>query len=230
MTQIASVAAIQRIIPTAANSVGLLTPGSPTSMWNLVGANVMGEVITHPRRITSSIIQGASGAINLVRGQSPESHAILRTTTSILAEEMQNAAEAQVLGGEAVIEAINTGSDVLTSTLSNLLNSSLTRQRNIMMVCSIVPVFIFGSVYLSRTRAMQKVSSTMLETIPSKAYIEELVKVELLKQSSLVKPTVMALTAQQIFLVGSTGVIAGCLITIVVLKFQEKSTKTGSFN
>lgn len=160
--------------------------------------------------VVVTLINGARNGANLVAGRPIESHAILRTTGSLLTEELQNVAAAQVSGNQAVVEAITSGTDNVLSILDQSLDASMHKQRQVMVVCALLPISIFGLIYLIKNPHMQNTSGAIVETalekLPSKEYIAGIVKSELAARSPVVKPALLSLSAQQVFLVGGTGI------------------------
>lgn len=201
MQSLGAVVAI-RMIP------GVVAP-APNSVRTLLLSGVTSNVAT---RALVSTASGIRMGVNSLRGV--QSHPILRSTRSFVAEAFQNVAEAQVDGDAAVIEAVNQGTENVISTFA----STMQQQRNAIIVCSVLPVGLLGLYILTKNPTL---INNALKDIPSKEYISEVVKKELAERSPVVKPAILSLSTRQVLVVGGGGILLGVLMVILVLKLQE---------
>lgn len=189
--------------------------------------------------VVVTLVNGAQNGTNIIAGRPIASHAILRTTASLVTEELQNVAAAQVSGNQAVVEAITSDTNNLLRTLNQSLDATMYKQRQVMVICALVPISIFGLIYLVKSPHIQNASAAVVETaleklpskeyiagivkseLPSKEYIAETIKTELAARTPVIKPAILSVTAQQILVVGGTGILFGGALVILVLKLNE---------
>jgi hypothetical protein len=200
----------------------------------LVRTNVLSNLVTrsilHPRQLVSTIGNGVRGGANIISNRPVESHAILRTTNSVLAEEFSNVVAAQQAAAtlaqegtsEVVVEAINSGTENVISSLRNSLSASMQTQRSVIIVSTLLPIIALSAfIWLKNPNSSNSMLNIALEKIPSKEYIAETIKTELAVRTPVIKPAVLSVTAQQVLLVGGTGILFGGVLVILVLKLNE---------
>ena len=183
----------------------------------------------HPRQLVSTIGNGVRGGANIISNRAVESHAILRTTNSLLAEEFSNVVAAQQAAAtlaqegtsEVVVEAINSGTANVISSLRNSLSASMQTQRSVIIVSTLLPIVAFSTFIWLKHPSSTAMLNVALEKIPSKEYIAETIKTELAVRTPVIKPAVLSITAQQVLLVGGTGILFGGVLVILVLKLNE---------
>ena len=199
----------------------------------MVRTNVLSNLVTrsilHPRQLVSTIGNGVRGGANIISNRAVESHAILRTTNSLLAEEFSNVVAAQQAAAtlaqegtsEVVVEAINSGTANVISSLRNSLSASMQTQRSVIIVSTLLPIVAFSTFIWLKHPSSTAMLNVALEKIPSKEYIAETIKTELAVRTPVIKPAVLSITAQQVLLVGGTGILFGGVLVILVLKLNE---------
>lgn len=142
---------------------------------------------------------------------------------------MQNATAAQAINHEAVVEIINAGTTNLRDNLSGVLHSAMHRQQNVMVLCSCVPLAVMAYIYFVKNPAIHQASTAVIanavEKLPSKEYVVEIVKSELANRAPVVKPAVITISAQQLIVVGGTGMLVGGLLVIICFQLQKNKSK-----
>lgn len=214
---------------TASSTIWPNTVASP-NLQRLISSSVISGVVLHPRRTAGSLRDGVVGMTNLITGRVPElvSHPILRTTESLVETEMQNAAIAQQVSPEALVEAINTGSNHVTGYLSNFVSESIRNQQKINFLCAVIPITVFTVIYLKNNSSFQQKSvdffATTIDKIPSTDKIGEMVKLEVSKQIPTAAPAVVGISVQQICIVSGVSMLFGVFFAVLVIKIVNQNS------
>jgi hypothetical protein len=142
--------------------------------------------------------------------------------SNVVAAQQAATTLAQEGTSEMVVEAINSGTENVINSLRNSLSASMHTQRSVIIVSTLLPIIALSAfIWLKNPNSSNSMLNIALEKIPSKEYIAETIKTELAVRTPVIKPAILSVTAQQVLLVGGTGILFGGVLVILVLKLNQ---------